>query len=80
MQEEALAQKVKGFQVLYDKRVKGFKKTWYKMSGRKLLKKLDFVQNSNFIWRSTEVNSQENTCGRFYFGKVAELKCWSLLQ
>lgn len=43
LQEEALAQKVKGFQVLYDKRVKGFKKTWYKMSGRKLLKKLDFV-------------------------------------
>ena len=43
LQQEALAQKVKGFQALYDKRVKGFKKKWYKMSGRKLLKKLDFV-------------------------------------
>ena len=47
--------KVQGFAVLYDKRIKGFKKRdmieniWGKIS-----ENLDFVENSNFIRGSTK--------------------------
>ena len=49
-EEEMLAEKVKGFPVLYDKRVEGFKE---KDSWGKVAESLDFAENGNFIRASS---------------------------
>ena len=49
-EEEMLAEKVKGFPVLYDKRVKGFKEKDAVQNPReKVAGSLDFAENGNFI-------------------------------
>ena len=53
-EEEMLAKKVQGFQVLYDKRVKGFKeKDAVQNAWEKVAESLDFAENDNFIRASS---------------------------
>ena len=53
-EEEMLAEKVKGFPVLYDERVKGFQEKYaVQNTWEKVAKGLDFVENGNFIRAST---------------------------
>ena len=48
--EEMLAEKVQGFPVLHDKRVKGFKeKDAVQNAWEKVAKSLDFEENGNFV-------------------------------
>ena len=49
-EEEMLAEKVKGFPVLYDKRVKGFKE---KDAWGKVAESSDFAENGNFLRASS---------------------------
>ena len=49
-EQEMLAEKVQGFPVLYDKRVKGFKeKDAVQNTWEKVAESLDFAENGNFI-------------------------------
>ena len=53
-EEEMLAEKVQGFPVLYDKRVKGFKeKNAVQNAWEKVAESLDFAENGNFIRASS---------------------------
>ena len=53
-EEEMFAEKVKGFPVLYDKRVKVFKeKDAVQNAWEKVAKSLDFAGNGNFISTSS---------------------------
>ena len=53
-EEEMLAEKVQGFPVLYDKRVKGFKeKDAVQNAWEKGAESLDFAENGNFIRASS---------------------------
>ena len=48
--QQMLAEKVQGFPVLYDKRVKGFKeKDAVQNAWEKVAESLDFEENGNFI-------------------------------
>ena len=52
--EEMLAEKVQGFPVLYDKRVKGFKENdAVQNAWEKVAKSLDFEENGNFTRASS---------------------------
>ena len=52
--EEMLAEKVQGFPVLYDRRVKGFKeKDAVQNAWEKMAEILDFEENGNFIRASS---------------------------
>ena len=49
-EEEMLAEKLQGFPVLYDERVKGFKeKDVVQNAWEKVAESLDFAENGNFI-------------------------------
>ena len=49
-----LAERVKGFPVLYDKRVKGFKEKYAVQNAwKKVAESLDFTENGNFIRTSS---------------------------
>ena len=53
-EEEMLAEKVQGFPVLYDKRVKDFKeKNAVQNAWEKVAESLDFAENGNFIRASS---------------------------
>ena len=53
-EEEMLAEKVKGFPVLYDKGVTGFKeKDAVQNACEKVAESLDFAENGNFIRASS---------------------------
>ena len=53
-EQEMLAEKVQGFPVLYDKRVKGFKEKDAVQNAReKVAESLDFAENGNFIGASS---------------------------
>ena len=53
-EQEMLAEKVQGFPVLYDKRVKGFKeKDAVQNAWEKVAESLDFAENGNFIGASS---------------------------
>ena len=53
-EEEMLAEKVKDFPVLYDKRVKGFKeKDAVQNAWEKVAESLNFAENGNFIRASS---------------------------
>ena len=53
-EEEMLAEKVQGFPVLYDKRVKGFKeKDAVQNAWEKVAENLVFAENGNFIRASS---------------------------
>ena len=53
-EEEILAEKVQGFPVFYDKRVKGFKeKDAVQNAWEKVAESLDFAENGNFIRASS---------------------------
>ena len=49
-EKEMLAEKVKGFPVVYDKRVKGFKEKYAVQNAwEKVAESLEFAENGNFI-------------------------------
>ena len=53
-EEDMLAEKVQGFPVLYDKRLKGFKeKDAVQSAWEKVAESLDFEENGNFITGSS---------------------------
>ena len=53
-EEKMLAEKVQGFPVLHDKRVKGFKeKDAVQNAWEKVAESLDFAENGNFIRASS---------------------------
>ena len=62
-EEEMLAEKVKGFPVLHDKRVQDFKETdTVQNAWRKLANSLDFPENCNLIRAKSNWEYFEDSC------------------
>ena len=62
-EEEMLLEKVKGFPVLYDKRVRGFKeKDSVQNAWEIVAESLDFTENGNFIRASSNWEYFEDSC------------------
>ena len=71
-EEEMLPEKMEGFPVLYDKRVRGFKeKDSVKNAWEKVAESLNFTENSNFIRASSNREYFEDSCSK----KIGALFC-----
>ena len=71
-EEEMLPEKVEGFPVLYDKRIKVFKeKDSIQNPWEKVAESLDFVENNNFIRESSNWEYFEDSCSK----KIGALFC-----
>ena len=67
-----LPEKMEGFPVLYDKRVKDFKeKDSVQNAWEKVAESLDFAENSNFIRASSNREYFEDSCSK----KIGALFC-----
>ena len=64
-EEEMLPEKVEGFPVLYDERVKVFKEKDSVQNAReKAVENLDFAESSNFIRESSNWKYFEDSCSK----------------
>ena len=71
-EEEMLSEKVEGFPVLYDKRVKVFKEKYsFQNVWEKVAESLDFAESSNFIRESSNREYFEDSCSK----KIDALFC-----
>ena len=71
-EEEMLPEKMDGFSVLYDKRIRGFKeKNSVQNAWEKVAKNLDFTENGNFIRASSNWEYIEDSCSK----KIGALFC-----
>ena len=71
-EEEMLPEKMEGFPVLYDKRVRGFKeKDSVQNAWEIVAESLDFTENGNFIRASSNWEYFEDSCSK----KIGALFC-----
>ena len=71
-----LVEKVKGFPVVYDKKVKGFKeKDAVQNAWEKVAESLEFAENGNFIRASSNWEYFEDSCSE----KIGALFCAEIL-